>query len=292
MATIKKDSTQSIKAYAPSLGVPSTALVRVQTPSTSLPPAGSEDSATIDSVSATTNAAAAQGATSLSFASDPGLTVGNRYLLTDTDGKKYTFEAVATGATSYIRPPLPASVNSGAAVSGIAITHALTADETSTVGNGLALWTCTVNGVAESWSTSFRIDDETTPRIVSGADIEQLYASIPRLKNATQDSPEDIIDSVWRLKMRPMLLEKRIRPERINSPQELESAMVAAIVCHLTEMAFPGDIERLDDARKQMERALTRCLNSKEFWYDETGDEEAQDQSSHPKRWNVERIRR
>lgn len=271
---IKRDSTDTLVTYPPQrfLGTPSSATMRVETQSTSLPTSG--DAATVDSVSASTNAAASEGDTSISFASDPLATHGRLYMIED-NGERYTVEVLESGTTTYLAAPLPADLSSGATMTGIAITHALTAAETSEDGTGFALVTATIDGVVRSWTEYFRVDDEVTPRIITGADLAKLFPEYDRLRSTDQDSPDTIVDNAWRLKLKPMLLERQILPERINNPKVLESAMVAAVRCYLTEQNHPGDIERLEDVRQQLGRALTRSINAKDFWYDAEGDEDS-----------------
>ena len=69
MLEILEDETGTLITYPPVIGVPSSVTARVQTPDTDMPDSGS--AVAVDSVSATTQAEAAEGAESLSLDCTP-----------------------------------------------------------------------------------------------------------------------------------------------------------------------------------------------------------------------------
>ncbi len=270
---VHEDSTETLVTYPPTLGIPSSATVKVATPSTDMPDSG--DAATVDSVSSTTNAAASAGATSLSFAGDPSTTVGRQYLLDDTsNGKPLIVVTVReNGTTLYLEEPLPFDVGSGATLSGIAITHALTASETDNAGEGNAEWTATVGGVALTWNQQFRIVEERVAYTLNNDRLTQSYPQIRHLAGRSDEGFNELIETAWDHRLRLDLAARGMRPERINSWDALEPAHAAACYYHALATNPRTDPDVADRAKDEYLSTLRTTLDARGFWYDEEDDD-------------------
>lgn len=271
MQQVLKDSTETLLFYPPELYQASAADVRIGTAAVGLPAVGNEEAATVDSVSTTTNAAAAKGTDSLSVADNPNVTPGRKYLVALDDGQRFTVRVIAYtsggGHTVHLADPLPIAVPSGSALKGLAITHALTAAETASIGDGLAKVRATLNGVQRAFDVSFRVVNAILGLTLTPDRLVSAYPQVSRLRSSSDEDYTEAIDSAWEHLLRPELRARGFLEENINSPSELEPAHALAVIYRMTRAARPDDIERIEEARKDYKTMLDNVLNSSALWY-------------------------
>lgn len=274
------------------MAVPSDVELRIRTPSSAMVAEGSEEAGAVDNVSATLSAAAERGARSLSLSGAPGVVPGRDYLLTDAaTGKRTVVEPLIDAATMTVSSPLPFAVASGSTLSGIAITHVLEESETEADGEGLILVSAILDGVRRAWSETLRVSRElpaytlTWPRLV-GACPQAI-----KLRGQVDLDPREAIHNAWEYKLRPELRARKIREHQINEWESLEPVHALAVVVRMTEEAYPGDIERLEDVRRQYNDALKQMFASRELWIDIADtDEERSDPGDSPSPYNYTRL--
>lgn len=269
---VLKDSTDTLLVYPPSShsGQASSASVRVGTPSTPIPDDDSWEAATVDAVSATTNAAANKGATSLSFASDPTCTPGRKYLLELTTGQKLHVEVIATGTTVVLAEPLAMAIPSGTALKGVAITHALTTAETENLGEGLVKVKATIGGSDFHWDQRFEVVDSIFSITLTAAALSERRPDIMRLRPPNDLTGSELIEAAWTDVLRLRLRARGYEEAKINSPVELEPALLEACAYLVTKMYRSEDTERMQARMDDLERAIDDTLASKQWWYDES----------------------
>lgn len=266
---VLEDSTDTLVTYPPTQWqlVPSSPDVRIGTTSTSLPAIGSEEAATVDAVSASTNAAALEGAESLSFAGDPSCTAERLYLLSHDDIDNFTVRAKSTGTTVRLQDPLPADVPSGATLSGLAITHALTAAETSESGPASAFWQATIGGVVRGWSQKFRIFPRAFAQKMTGPDLELLAPQIAR--NLAPTADPFLVETIaggyeWMLSD---LEERGYLTHLIYTPEKLNTALANVILWkRYADIEGPASENALE-ARSEYHSALDGAVRKSEHWY-------------------------
>lgn len=278
MQQVLKDSTHALKFYPPREiegrvpGVPSSGLIRIGTGAVSLPAVGSEDAATISSVSGTTNADAAEGATSLAFASDPTVTAGDLYLLENTIGERCWVRASKTGSTVYLSTPIPFAAASGSTLKGIAITHALTAAETANYGEGIAFLAATMDGVQRTWSERFEVVRSIFTIPLSATELIERRPEVLRLRSSLEQGFDEIIKSAWLDVLRPELNSRGFHDERIRSPDAVVPPLLDAVVYKLSQSAYPTDIALLQRREQEFIESVKRMIGSAKFWYDQDSD--------------------
>ncbi|MGB1373640.1 MAG: hypothetical protein ACPG6R_11000 [Aequoribacter sp.] len=268
---ILEDTTQELLVYPPAEFdfAPSSATVRVQTPAQGMQSSDDAEAMTVDSVSASTNAAASAGDTSLSFASDPTATVGRAYLLVDaTTGEKIHVECRKSGATFYLANPLPIDIASGSVLDGLAMTHALTTTETRDAGNGLAIVNAMINGIEVEFFHQFLVVGRGTAYTLTGAKLVELYPDIVRHKPSNEGGWTEVIKAAWVKYVRPSLLTRGYRTERIVSWGDLEPWHAAACMWHAIGLNPASDPEDRDRVKDEMKMLAGNTLQSVNFWYD------------------------
>jgi hypothetical protein len=264
---ILEDSTQALVFVPPLAALPTAATVRIQTPSTGLPDAS--DNATIDSVSTTCSAASA-GDTSLTVAGSTAFVAGSTYLIQPTDGAAFhvVCDKTATGTTLYIDNPLPCAIASGSAVKGCQASHALTAGETSEVGDGLAVWALTIGGVSYTYRQAFKIVRVHARYALSGAKLGVLSPLALVERPGSDDDLSESIKAAWDLHLAPSLKAKGVVLERVISAEELIPAHVAALDLHFAYTRKRSDQTAIDIAKARFNEALTLVLEGNETWID------------------------
>jgi len=153
-------------------------------------------SATIDSLSLTSNAAAGDGQTNpsrISVASTTGATIGDPAVITAADGSFELFEIAAVSADSYIeaRHPLIGLYPSGSTVRGLQLSASVPAsvydeEEYVEMQDGLrVVWEYTIGGVARKRQQQIRVVYQDEPDIELG-EVESII----------RDMHPDIVDRV------------------------------------------------------------------------------------------------
>lgn len=281
---VVEDSTEELISYPPQTwdGTPSSPDVRVATASTGLPEVGSEDAATVDSVSASTNAAADEGARSLSFASDPGCIPGRLYRLHHASTGPVVVKVLSTGATVYLAHALPCDVPSGATLTGLAVSHALTTSETSTSGRGLAIWRATIGGVVRSWEQAFRVVPRAFSQRLTSPQLQTYLREWPRLRPEHDITDQDSIDSAYEWVLSD-LEASGYRVDRINSIEKLNLAVVRQLLFRAREALDGPAAEATLKAEERYHREIEKAKAGADWWYDRDDDEDlSEDVRDHP----------
>ena len=260
-----KDSTDTLIAYPPALGVPSSATVKIQTPSTAMPSSGSAGS--VDGVSASPNSSISEGDTTASFASDPTFTNGRDYLVTVAGMDRFVAKCLNTGTTSTFADPFPADVSTSGTFKGIAITIALTSAQTSAAGDAIARWTATINGVAQTWEQQFKVAEVQDGAFVNSAELVRMYPIADRLRPPTDETLTETIDAAWELYLRPDLEAKGMIANQIKSWERLKPVHATACIYHLVSTDERQEDIFRDQWRTQYAHALDLLLAGSEFWY-------------------------
>lgn len=287
---ILQDSTDTLTVYPPRqhLGVPTAAFFRVATIN-SAPPAAPGDPATIDAVSAATDAEADRGSSQLSFAADPGVTPGRRYMLTLPDGERFQVEAQLTGAIVELADPLPRTAPVGTTISGIAMSLALTANQTAERGRGLVKVTATIDGIERKWDRQFRVVREEFAQLLSVAELLEMHPDMIRLKDPADGTLGEAIDSAWDHELLRELEARGILIDRINSPDRLNSALGACIRWRAIARQRGDDSAQAIAAKERYDEVLRSTLDGRDFWYDEgdddsnPGDERGKERFQYPR---------
>lgn len=284
-AFILEDSTETLKVYPPMewAGQASAATVRIGTPSTSMPAEGSGDAATVSSVSASTNAAAEENDTTLSFASDPGLTPGELYLISHDDlDSDFRVEVVSTGTTVRLKNPLPVDLPSGTTITGEAISHALTSAETANPGRALAIWTATIDGVSREWEQQFRIVPRAFSSRLSVPELEQLAPEFVRMRDPRDQTGQEAIDAAYEQLIHELEGQNYVI-SRINTIEKL-NIPVAHLILWRRYRALEGPAsENTLQSKRDFYDALDTAKAGSEFWYDAPDEDVLTDADrSHP----------
>jgi hypothetical protein len=284
MSTLRaaKGSTDTLLWYPPAehLAQASAADVRISTPSTTLPDEGSEQAATVDSVSTTLAAAASRGDSSVTVASASGIVEGRRYLVED-DGEKYVVQvAEVDGTEVHLTGELPGPVSSGAPFVGIAITHQLTADETSDTGAGLLIARMTLDGVQHTKKYKIRIVEQV---FAIALDLPQIMRrrDITRYQQADDLDFLDVRDAAWDDVLRPKLEGRGFLVERINTPEKMNPPLLEAMAL-LLKRAAGEPFEEIDAQEMRLKRALDDAQAGSEFWYDAAESDAVSDERQGP----------
>jgi len=265
---VLKDSTDPIKVYPirQHLGVPTAATFRVSTVGSALPDTGV--AATIDPVAASTSAEGQRGATSLTFASDPLATPGNRYLLLLPDGKRFQVEVMASGMTTELADPLPTTIPAGTSFAGIAMSLALTTTQTEALGRGLVKVSATIDGADRRWDQQFRVVREEFALLLSVPELLKMHPDILRLKDPSDETLGEAIDSAWEFELLGELEARTIYVDRINSPDKLNRALGACVRWRRIAAQRGDDAAQTIAAKERYDEVLRSTLDGIDFWYD------------------------
>jgi|6_EtaG_2_1085325.scaffolds.fasta_scaffold00418_6 hypothetical protein len=266
---IMKGTAATLITYAPKLGVPSSATVRYRTPNTSMAAEGSGSAATVDSVSGATNAAASEGDTTLSFASDPTAVPGRKYMLNVGGDSSLGVLVEKTGTTTTIAEPLPLDVSSGTSLLGIAITYALTTAETDIAGEGIARWTATVGGVELTWDQPFWVVKALSAYQLTPTVLTQMYPIVHEQRSPTDTDLTELIQGAWDGAVFPDLEANGIKVDRIKSWGRITPVHAAACVRHLIINDDSADPIYRDFWNQEYARSIETLFASRRFWYDE-----------------------
>lgn len=263
---ILKDSTEALVLYPQEPIAPSgTPTVRIRTPSTPQPDVG--ENATLEAVSSTLSAAAAQGARSLSIAS-AAIVLGHRYILEDATSGRRVFVTAAKGGTLTTLPiaePLPRAFATSSTLKGCCITHALLAAETEQTGRGHVEVTATLDGVAEVWEVDFWIVPRSNDYRLDGEYLGRMSPYCAGLRPADDDDFSRTIDAAWRRLLEPALNLQGIRPEMIIGWGVIDPLHVLACEHFLAEQ-YEDDAEIRKERKVAFVEALRQALQNPEVW--------------------------
>jgi hypothetical protein len=278
---ILRDSTDTLLVY-PQLSAGGPALleqaasctVRIGTPAVAMP--SSSSSATVDSLSATTATEASEGDTSLVVASAATWIRGRQYLLTLTTGEVLVVASEKSGSstTLYLSEPVPCAVPSGSTVKGYALTKALTADQTAQVGEGLALWTPSLTSISATFAQQFRIVRRIPRWTLTERVLTTSYPLLHTLRARNDVTFGELLQTVWDMRLLPLLEARGIRAEQIMSPDRLEPVHAIMCVHHLLALDPAREQAFVDRWAEEARQAFETALAGKELWID-ADDEEA-----------------
>lgn len=269
-------STDSLLVYPPEPEQPTGATVRIRTPSTPLPDSGV--AATVDSLSATTSADAAEGATALTLASAATFVRGRQYVVTAPTGEVFGVRCAKGGSstTLLLTEPLPLAVGTGATVQGYALSVALSTTQTSQRGEGVARWTATFAGDAtEVFDTPLRVVRRIVRPTLTSSRATTLYPLLHTLRDRADTDFTEALTSTWDRLLLPALEAHGIAEELIVSPEKLESAHASYLVAHLMRNDPAREAADRDYWDAQARDALETALASKQFWVDTSDEDDA-----------------
>jgi hypothetical protein len=254
---------------------PSAAGVRVRTPSTALPATGV--TATIDTLSATTNTDAAAGDTTLHLAAAAAVIRGRQYLLGLTTGEVFVVVAKKGGTSTTVRlaEPLPCAALSGATLKGYAVSAALSSAQTAQIGEGLALWSVVFVAGMAVFESQFRIVRRIPRYTLTSSSLTTGWPILHTLRPSTDEDFTETLQAVWDNRLLPALAARGIRPEDVFSPDQLEPVHGTMIVHHLLAGDPARDGAFVDRAEETARQALETALSGKDFWVDAAAEEEA-----------------
>lgn len=266
---VLQGSTQELVHYPPVHRHPSSATVNVISPA--LGDLDDYQAATIDSADESTTVAASEGDLSLTFGSEPGATAGRLYCIRDeVDHFEAEVEVVRNGLTTYLKDPLPRDFAVGSRFRGLAITHALTAEETANTGTGLAVFKYVVAGVEYRDDVHFEVVRSLTRYTLTGQALLRKHPHAHQLR-INDDDLDVAVDVAWTDIIVPSLLERKIQPENVVSSNLLEPAHTAAAMYHLASNAMR--FEQAEVWKDRMDAQIEKALRSYELWLSETADD-------------------
>jgi hypothetical protein len=277
---VLRDGTDTLLAYPSpygSGGVIVSPKVRIQTPNVSMPLEGAEDNATLDPVNTAIASNAARGATSLSTFALTNLAVpGRKYLVCRYSGDVDPVVVTVVrkdSSTVYLQEPLPRDVSVNDLFLGFGITHQLTTTETDDEGDGLAIWSATINGQKYTWHQAFKIVKQYVHPDLTADQLLAQYPQVERLSFAEDLTLSEAIGSAWENLIIPSLESRGLYWERIKTVRRLNPALALATIYHLqrADARFPLDV--LEASRQEYLRAMDVAFQSVDFWYDYADDE-------------------
>ncbi len=264
---VLEDSTEELVFYPPAqfMAQASAATIRVGTPAVAMPDATTV--ASVDSVSASTNAAADAGDDTLAFAADPTCTPDRLYLLEHSSFDPLPVLVKATGATVQLSEPLPVDVPSGATLKGIAITHSLSTAQTETSGVCVAQLTGTFGGVGRAWSHRFRIYPRNFEQRLTAVDLLVLAPEMESLRQSTDLTFSEAIAGGYEQLVSDLEAQK-YEVHKINTMGKLNLATVGAILWRSHRTNAGPAAEHTIAAKEDYREELRKAIMGSEFWYD------------------------
>lgn len=259
---ILRASTQTLVAYprlAPQrllLATPTSATVKLLTPAVQ---GDTYASATVDTLSTTTQGAHQEGDDHITLAGSVALVANRRYLIEPGNGRHLDVRALQGGTTNTLRvaEPLPCDVPNGSAVKGWACTIALSAAQTDQVGDALALFRAVISGTTYEWSESFRIVNRITSPRLTPTMLTHAYPILASLRDTNDIDYEETIQAAWEHRIVPTLAAKQVLDEDVISDEALIPWHAAACVLQIVEpdprfsTDFVGRMRELYDQQTQ-----------------------------------------
>lgn len=223
---------------------------------------GAYTSATVDALSTTTQGAHQEGSDSITLQSAQTIVAGRRYLITDsTHGREIVVVATRGGSLTemWLAEPLPCNVANGSTVRGVAITIALGALQTASVGAGYVLFRALIDGVTREWEEPFRVVRRLTSIALTPTGLTQTYPVVRKLASATDTTLEEAINAAWEMIVSPALAARGVLDEDVMTDDVVLPMHAAAVVLHLARQwpqASTEYVQRLETSFEQT-RATT-----------------------------------
>lgn len=263
MLRVLLGSTETITTY-PRLHADGVLASHVATSATArrIGPGGSDDvgtyvAATVDPISTTAQGAHSEGASSITVANAQTWIAGRRYLITDATAGREIVVVASRSATStelWLAEPLVSDIGNGSTIKGVAITVALTATQTATVGAGYVLFRATVDSVTREWEEPFRVVRRISSVELTPTSLTQAYPVVRKLASATDTTLEEVINAAWHHYVVPALAARGVLDEDIMTDDVIEPMHAAACVLHLARQwpqASSEYVQRLEAAYEQ-----------------------------------------
>jgi len=290
---ILRASTQTLVSYPrlhPQdvvLGAPSSVTVKLQTPAVQ---ETTYSAATFDTLSTTTQGAHQEGDTHITLAASVALTAGRRYLIQLATGRDIDVQALEGGTTNTLQleEPLPCDIANGSAVRGFAVLKALSAAQTDQVGDALALWRATVNGIVYEWSESFRIVNKVTAPKLTPTRLTHAYPLMASLRDTNDIDYEAIIDAAWDHRVVPLLAARKILDEDVIGDEALVPLHSLACVLHLVEPDPRFSSDYIDRLRQSFDKVVETTFARVDFAVRDQTDLTPRSTGAEP-RWGVMR---
>jgi hypothetical protein len=242
MLRVLLNSTETITSY-PRLHADTVLTSHVATSATArrVGPGASDDpaayvAATVDPISTTTQGAHQEGDDSVTVAQAQTWVAGRRYLITDaTRGVEIVVVASKSGSSTelWLAEPLISDIGNNSTVRGIAVSVALTATQTNTVGAGYVLFRATIDGVVREWEEPFRVVRRITSVALTPTHLTQAFPVVRKLASATDTTLEEAINAAWHHLVVPALAARGVLDEDIMTDDVVEPMHAAATVLHL-----------------------------------------------------------
>lgn len=257
---VLKGSTTTLVSYPrlrpqDLLTAPATsAQVKVWGPGGPVPAFGA---AVVDALATTVTADAAAGDAEIAVASAT-FERGRSYLLRAANGDAVVVES-RTGGTSttlHLAQPLNVDIEAGSAVVGFAVTRALTAIETTYVGQASALWQATVDGVAVEWSQYFRVVSRIPRALLTPTLLTKAYPSLLSMAQPTDVDLEETIAAAWEHQVVPLCEAKGVFDEDIISDESLIPLHALACCKQLFDFDPRIDAAFVDRLGKKWEESI------------------------------------
>jgi hypothetical protein len=153
-----------------------------------------------------------------------------------------------------VQEPLPYGVANGSAVKGLAVTVALTADQTAEPGSGYVLFRATVDGVVREWDEAFRVVRRITSVALTTTVLTQSYPVVRQISSNTDLTLEEAINASWSMLVSPALAARGVLDEDVLTDDVLVPMHAAATAYHLARQwpAAPTEfVARLEAAYEQ-----------------------------------------
>lgn len=242
MLRVLLNSTETITSY-PRLHADTVLTSHVATSATArrIGPSASDAvgayvAATVDPISATTQGAHQEGDDSITVSVAQAWVAGRRYLITDaTAGREIVVVASRTGTSTelWLAEPLISDIGNNSTVKGVAVSVALTAAQTASVGAGYVLFRATIDGVVREWEEPFRVVRRITSIALTPTHLTQAYPVVRKLASATDTTLEEAINASWHHLVVPALAARGVLDEDIMTDDVVEPMHAAATVLHL-----------------------------------------------------------
>lgn len=263
MLRVLLGSTETVTTY-PRLHANNVLTSHVATSATArrIGPGASDDvgtyvAASIDPLSATTQGAHQEGDDSITVSVAQNWVAGRRYLITDaTAGREIVVVATRSGSSTelWLAEPLVSDIGNNSTIMGIAITVALTAAQTSSVGAGYVLFRATIDGVAREWEEPFRVVRRITSIALTPTHLTQAFPVVRKIASATDTTLEEVINAAWHHYVVPSLAARGVLDEDIMTDDVIEPMHAAACVLHLARQwpqASSEYVSRIEQAYEQ-----------------------------------------
>lgn len=277
MQKILKDSTQTLVSYPrvsvggrPLLMRLTSPYVRIHTPASVPATVDTWASATTDTVYTTLSAAVSEGATSFALTDVATTVAGRRYLLVDNNtAETSTIESAVSLSDDVFVPTAPMSrdVASGTLLRGFAVYKALTAAQTATCGECIAIWKATDGTNTYQWSQPFQIVRRMPVWDLTPSSLASDYPIIMSSRNADDLDLEAVINAALKHEILPLLHARGIAEENIISTEELEP--LHALACVLSVLRQRPDTDETYFQRMQARYdQLKESVFASSRWYE------------------------